>query len=538
MRPLCIALLAFLSLAVAALGPGEEPEGLLRQFERKLQSPDPAQRQRAIDVLADLLPPADAATALVARLADDHPDVRASASAALVGLGLDAQPALVAALESDDGALRLGAARTLGRLGTEAVGIAEPLAGRLADADPLVRAAALDALAGLGQQATPHAEAIAARLLDENLEVQSAAVAALTRLDLHPPAALPALKQLVEAARDGETRSMARALARAIDPDYLGPLVDYGPPAEEFVYVSPPPYSPVQGIGGTLKSVGSDTMNNLMSLWAEGFRKYYPDVRIEMEGKGSSTAPPRLIAGTADLAPMSRPMKRAEEDEFEKVYGYKPIALPVSLDMLAVFVHRDNPILSLTLPQVDAIFSSTRNLGYEKDIRTWGDLGLRRGFAEKPISMFGRNVASSSYGFFREHVLGKGDFKDTVKEQPGSSVERGVASDRFAIGYGGIGYLTTGVRAVPLAADANSEPVAAENAYSGEYPLSRYLYVYINAKPNSELPPLQREFVRFVFSQEGQAIVVNDGYLPVTAEMAAEALESVGIAAPATVPEE
>jgi phosphate transport system substrate-binding protein len=291
-------------------------------------------------------------------------------------------------------------------------------------------------------------------------------------------------------------------------------------------------YKPVNGISGSLKSVGSDSMNNLMALWTEGFRKMYPNVTIEVEGKGSTTAPPALIAGTADFGPMSREMKGAEIDGFEKKYGYKPTLLGAGIDMLAVYVHKDNPIESLTLPQVDAIFSSTRALGASKDIRTWGGAGLKGPWASQPVSLYGRNSASGTYGYFKEHALGKGDFKNLVAEQPGSSaVVQSVARDKNGIGYSGIGYKTANVRAVALAIDADAEPIPAEPeyAYSGDYPLSRLLYIYVNYKPGSQLPPLQREFARYVYSKQGQQDVVKDGYYPVTAAMANKYLSSLGI---------
>jgi phosphate transport system substrate-binding protein len=292
-------------------------------------------------------------------------------------------------------------------------------------------------------------------------------------------------------------------------------------------------YKPSSGVSGTIKSVGSDTMNNLMALWGETFKKHYPNVQIEIEGKGSATAPPALIEGAANFGPMSREMKGAETDKFQAKFGYKPTALPTSIDMLAVYVHKDNPIKSLTLPQVDAIFSKGRKGGYEKEIKTWGDLGLTGDWADKPISMYGRNSASGTYAFFKEHVLLNGDYKDSVKEQPGSSaVVQGVASDKYAIGYSGIGYKTADVRAVGLAKTARSKVIEAvpENAYKGEYPLARFLYIYINYKPETELDPLRREFIKFIFSKEGQTDVVKDGYFPVTAGIAAKALKSVGIA--------
>jgi len=295
-----------------------------------------------------------------------------------------------------------------------------------------------------------------------------------------------------------------------------------------------PPYTPVSGVSGMIKSVGSDTMINMMTLWGEGFRKHYGGVDIEIEGKGSATAPTALIAGTATFGPMSREMKSTEIDEFEKKFGYKPLGLPTSIDMLAVFVHKDNPLASLTLPQVDAAFSKARKGGFTTDIKTWGDLGLTGEWAAKPISLYGRNSASGTYAYFKEHALFKGDFKDTVKEQPGtSSVVQGVASDMYGIGYGGIGYLTADVRALPLAKDAKTPAIGAtpDNAYSGEYPLSRYLWLYANVKPNTPLDPLRREFLRYVFSKQGQEAVVKDGYFPVTASIAAEALKSLGIPA-------
>ncbi len=305
-------------------------------------------------------------------------------------------------------------------------------------------------------------------------------------------------------------------------------------PASAQVRVDPklPSYQPVQGISGNLKSIGSDTMNNEMALWAEGFQKFYPNVQIEIEGKGSSTAPPALIAGTAQFGPMSRPMKELEIDAFEKRFGYKPIALSTSIDMLAVYVHKDNPIRGLTLPQIDAIFSKTRRGGYRRNIRLWGQLGLRGAFTRAPISLYGRNSASGTYGYFKKHALFGGDYKDEVKEQPGSSsVVQGCASDRFGIGYSGIGYKTADVRAVPLAMDSDSDFVAAtpENAYRGDYPLSRFLFLYINHKPGSALDPLRREFIRYVFSKQGQQDVVKAGYYPVPASIAAEALRAVHI---------
>lgn len=311
----------------------------------------------------------------------------------------------------------------------------------------------------------------------------------------------------------------------------LGAAAGY---AGQAVQVDPalPEYTAVSGVAGNLKSIGSDTMNNLMALWAEGFTKFYPNVKIEIEGKGSGTAPPALVAGTAHFGPMSRPMKDAEIDAFERKHGYRPTEVRTCFDALAVYVHKDNPIQSLTLQQVDAIFSKTRRGGYPRDIRTWGDLGLTGEWADKPISLYGRNSASGTYGYFKEIALFKGDYKDEVKEQPGSSsVVQGIASDRYAIGYSGIGYKTADVRAVPLAHHEGEEayPADVDAVYSGDYPLARFLLVYLNKEPGKPLDPLRAEFLRYALSKQGQEAVIKDGYLPLPESLAREERVKLGV---------
>jgi phosphate transport system substrate-binding protein len=288
-----------------------------------------------------------------------------------------------------------------------------------------------------------------------------------------------------------------------------------------------PEYKQVSGISGTINSVGSDTLNNLMTLWAESFKKYYPNVTISVEGKGTSTAPPALIEGTAQLGPMSRPMKAEEIDAFEKKFGYKPTEVKVAIDALAVFAHKDNPLKGITMKQIDGIFSGTRKLG-GSDITEWGQLGLEP-WKGRAISLYGRNSASGTYGFFQEHALGKGDFKPTVKEQPGSSaVVQGVGGDQYALGYSGIGYKTAGVRALPLAGeDGTFFEANYENCLSGDYPMARFLTVAVNKKPGQPMEPRTLEFLKFVLSKEGQAIVEKDGYFPMPAEVAREVVDSL-----------
>jgi len=293
------------------------------------------------------------------------------------------------------------------------------------------------------------------------------------------------------------------------------------------VDASLPNYKKASGVSGNLSSIGSDTLANLMTLWAEEYKRAYPNVNIQIQAAGSSTAPPALTEGTSNLGPMSRAMKGNEIEAFEKKFGYKPTAIRVAIDALAVYVHKDNPIKGMTLPQVDAVFSSTRKCGYGEDIKRWGQLSLTGAWATRDIQLFGRNSVSGTYGYFKEHALCKGDFKTSVNEQPGSaSVVQSVSASINGIGYSGIGYKTSGVKAVPLATKEGEHFVAAteENALKGEYPLSRFLYIYVNKKPNQALPPLEREFLKMVLSKNGQEVVVKDGYIPLPAKVVKDEL--------------
>jgi phosphate transport system substrate-binding protein len=296
--------------------------------------------------------------------------------------------------------------------------------------------------------------------------------------------------------------------------------------ADTAVKVDPklPSYAKVAGVTGNLNSVGSDSLNNLMTFWVEKFQQAYPNVKIQVEGKGSGTAPPALIAGTAQIGPMSREMKAEEMDQFVKKYGYQPTKIEVALDTLGVFVNKNNKVKSLSLDQLDGIFSKTRKSGVN-EIKTWGDLGLPGEFQAKPISLYGRNSASGTYGFFKEHPLRGGDYKDTVKEQPGSSsVVQSVGTDKFAIGYSGIGYKTSEVRAVPISRTTGGEAFEAnyQNALSGKYPIARFLYIYVNQDPKKPADPLIQQFMAFVLSRQGQEIVVKDGYYPLIPRMQSE----------------
>ncbi len=286
-----------------------------------------------------------------------------------------------------------------------------------------------------------------------------------------------------------------------------------------------PDYKKSSGVSGNLSSVGSDTLANLMTLWAEEFKRIYPSVNIQIQAAGSSTAPPALSEGTANLGPMSRKMKAKELEAFEKKHGYKPLGIPVAIDALAVYVNNDNPVKGMTILQVDAVFSSNRKCGFNKDIKTWGDLGLGGAWKNRDIQIYGRNSVSGTYGYFKKKALCKGDYKNTVNEQPGSaSVVQSVTASLNGIGYSGIGYKTSGVKALPLAKKTGKPFVKATsiNAVNGSYPLARFLYVYVNKHPNKPLQPLEREFFKMVLSKTGQQVVVKDGYIPMPAKVVAK----------------
>jgi len=320
----------------------------------------------------------------------------------------------------------------------------------------------------------------------------------------------------------------AKSLAAALGFTFAA-LLSSTAGAVQKVDASVPTYAKASGISGNLSSVGSDTLANLMTMWAEEFNREYPNVNIQIQAAGSSTAPPALTEGTANLGPMSREMKDDELAAFEDKYGYKPTAVPVAIDALAVMVNKDNPIKGLTIPQVDAIFSSTRKCGHETDIENWGNAGVAA-WGSKTIQLYGRNSVSGTYGYFKENALCKGDFKSNVNEQPGSaSVVQSVTSSVNGIGYSGMGYTTSGVKMVALAKKAGEPFVEAtpENALSGTYPLTRYLYVYVNKKPNTPLAPLDYEFIKMVLSQTGQQVVIKDGYIPLPAKVVEKVLTSL-----------
>jgi phosphate transport system substrate-binding protein len=292
------------------------------------------------------------------------------------------------------------------------------------------------------------------------------------------------------------------------------------------------PYHQVRGVAGSFSSAGSDSMANLVSLWAERFMRYYSGVTFQVKAAGSSTAPPALAEGTANIGPMSRLMEAQEQQAFELRHGYPATPVVIAIDALAVFVHKDNPVQGLTLQQLDGIFSSNRNCsnGAGQAIENWGQLALPQPWQRRSIQVFGRNSVAGPYDFFKSRALCGGDFGKTVNEQPGSaSVVQSVGTTINAIGYSGMGYRTASVRAVPISENGKYYAASAENAVAGLYPLSRYLYIYLNKPPGAALPAIEREFIRFVLSWQGQRIVLKDGFIPLPATLAEQQKLALGL---------
>ena len=266
-------------------------------------------------------------------------------------------------------------------------------------------------------------------------------------------------------------------------------------------------------VAGTLGAVGSDTLAGLMLRWGEQLSSRYPGIRLQLQAAGSASAPTALLAGTTRLGPMSRPMTDGEWGAFVERHGYPPLELTIARDALVVVVHRHNPLESLTLAELDAVFSDTRRCGAESAIDRWSQLGVS--LPRERIVLHGRNVASGTHGLFRREALCGGHFRLRLNEHPGSAAAvAAVAADTSAIGYAGLNHLTASVRAVawPDAQGRRHLP-SPDTVRSGDYPLTRDLYLYVNLPPGGELPGPERAFLDLVLSSEGQAIVEEVGFV-------------------------
>jgi phosphate transport system substrate-binding protein len=277
-------------------------------------------------------------------------------------------------------------------------------------------------------------------------------------------------------------------------------------------------YRATPGVYGSITSIGSDTLASLISLWAEHFQRLYPHVKFQIQASGSATASQALTQGSASIGPMSRALTLTEIQRFTRQYGYPPTSLIVAVDAMAIYIEKNNPLEQLTLAQVDAIFSMTRFCGGPESIKTWEQLGITKFGPARNIQVFGRNSASGTYDLFKNLALCDGDYYTTVNEMPSSSsVVQSVASSIGGIGYAALGHGNTDVRA--LALGKKGGPYFAPNAQNikaGQYPFTRYLYIVVNKPPNAALPTLEKTFLSFVLSEQGQEIVEQSNYYPVS----------------------
>jgi phosphate transport system substrate-binding protein len=302
------------------------------------------------------------------------------------------------------------------------------------------------------------------------------------------------------------------------------PTKSTAPPAASIREVVLPAYTAERPVSGELKSVGSDSMEPLMALWGEDFKRFHPRVSTLFLCKGSGTAPKALLEGSTLMGQMSREMNDQELATFQAKFGYAPTRIPVAVDALVVYVNANNPIKNLHMEEIDAIFSTTRKGGAKNDILLWGDLGLGGDWKQRDIQAYGRDENSGTRAFFKEHAMKKGDFKPSVKAfMDQFAVVEAPAVDGGGISYGPLQYANRMVKGVPVASfksDRFIEPTL-ESIQKGTYPLTRFLYIYVNKAPGKALDPTVKEFLRFVLSREGQAGVASFGAVGIPGDFAA-----------------
>lgn len=285
-------------------------------------------------------------------------------------------------------------------------------------------------------------------------------------------------------------------------------------------------------LSGTLSSTGSDTLHNMMMLWRREFVASYPQSNIQIQSSGSATAPVALLEGTASFGPMSRPMLSAEQQRFRHKFGYDAYAVPVAIDMLAIYVHQDNPLQQISMAELEAIYSQHRRCSYHSTVKLWGELGLRGVWQARPVAAYGRNPASGTYAFFRQRALCNDDFQNQVQQLPGAAaVVRAVSLSINGLGYSGFGQQIAGVKMLAVSKEPGTPALvpSAEHALSGAYPLARLLFIYLNKAPEQPLPQAEREFIRFILSAKGQQLLLNDGLVPIPAELRMQVSQELGL---------
>ena len=304
-----------------------------------------------------------------------------------------------------------------------------------------------------------------------------------------------------------------------------------------------PAYKPVASLSGEIRSVGADTMEDLMKLWIAGFQKIYPNVKFQMEAKASGTAAPALTSGTADIGPVAREVLPNEAEPFRAKYGYDIFSVRVAggsyrtpgrTHAITFFVNAKNPIGKLSFQQLDAMYSTTSKAGANQDIATWGQAGATGEWADKPIHLWGLKRPNGIAYFIQTRVLQGGDYKEGINEHTTvgnlpalDAIARGVADDPYAIGYSGFANVIDGVKTVALAEKPKGPFYKGtfEEVASYKFPLSRVIYINLNRKPGTPIDPKVREFLKFVLSRDGQELVEKEGiFLPLTPEIVKQEL--------------
>ena len=329
-----------------------------------------------------------------------------------------------------------------------------------------------------------------------------------------------------------------------------------GPFASVSIDASLAHYNPQAQVSGNIRVRGSDTMYPLLSRLSLEFQRRQPKVTLDVKGGGSSKAieeflrPPLSKTGNIVLREeranqfwllaTSRELFDDEIKQFIAENGYEPMAIPVAVDAVAIYVHKDNPLPGLTLDQIDAIFSTTRKRGAKASLTRWGQLGLSDGWDQAAIQLYGRDRRSGTRAFFQEHVLAGGDFMPTLHEEPGAaSVILNLGRDQLGIGYSGLGLQSSTVRVVPLAENEGMPFVPPSSATIADqtYPLRRVLYLYVNKHPKGSLPPAAQEFLTFLMSHEGQEAVIKAGFFPLPANQISKTAVALKAATPGTIPQ-
>jgi phosphate transport system substrate-binding protein len=308
-------------------------------------------------------------------------------------------------------------------------------------------------------------------------------------------------------------------------------------------------YQAKAGVTGAIVVAGSDSMQPIILKAASAFKLLQPGVKIAVQGGGSDAALDQFlqnqatirrgdanskghhVSGHVDLLASSRPLTEEERNDFRSRYGSEPLEMPIAQDAIAIYVNQDNPVPSLTLEQLDALFSQSRKRGAPTAITTWGQLGLKDGWDEQPVRLYGRDKRSGTRAMFLHIALLDGTFRSDVKEQPGPAMEiLDISRDRHGIGYAGIEFKASTVRIVPIASKAGETPVSptAETATDRSYPLTRSLYLYAKRDSQGQLEPEIAEFLRFINSREGQETFTRAGVYSIPSEQVAANLRALG----------